>query len=248
MKKLKRHPETMSLFRKLIFSIIISVAILLVASIPVVFFSGVFRINDVSIVGNNALSKRQVYEISGIQSHWNLLTLPAKNIKKNLVANQWIKNATVEKNFFHRVVISIEERVPIAFMSWGQSVFLMDSDSFVVERATGRMPDNLVEIKVEQASDGPVTGEVLKDRKICEAIKILKEIPHIRSSIKQICPDDDRGYVLVTKRGYQIIYGDKASKSKSEILEAIMTEIEKSQRPIIYLDIRVLECPVIKPC
>jgi hypothetical protein len=89
----------------------------------------------------------------------------------------------------------------------------------------------------------------LDQRKIKECVAVMSKMPaELRGPIALANPFDGRGQVFVCRSGFKIIYGTVSdTEKKDEVMEAIMLDIKSNHRRVAYLDLRVLDSPVIVP-
>ena len=79
--------------------------------------SPVFVLKDVEIKGNTYISNEDIMRIGSITKGENLFQLKTDDVKKTLVKDLRIEQATVQRVFPSKLEIDIVERVPLAMIA-----------------------------------------------------------------------------------------------------------------------------------
>lgn len=118
------------------------------------------EIKSIEVRGGKRLSAEEVVIVSGINSGDNIITVDIASSTKNIVSNSFIKKAEVKRILPDKVIIEIEEHVPVAFiMTSGRSqstsgLYVMGSDGEMFKKFS--VTDNLdlpVVTGLEKVSD-----------------------------------------------------------------------------------------------
>lgn len=246
MRRLKRHPDEGSPVKK----ILLGVAIFCFATIAFLvyfcFFTDALSVSDVTIKGNSSLPTEYLRGLSGVDSYENLLTLPARVLDKNLRMNPWISDVDIEKKFPHTLIIRVKEREPLAVVDYEGACFLVDKEAFVLGKVEAHQYEALPRINGGSARI-PSIGLRLPSGAVSDCVEVIGEMPtFIRSEMRFADPFSEKGLVFSLRTGYEIIYGEKADyKKKNELVKVIAGEIQRNKRDIAYLDVRVVDCPVV---
>ena len=109
-------------------------SVILVGSVVALLFSPLFRINQIDIIGNNVLSNREIMEASRLLVGGGMFTFRARPAAARVVELPFAGVVTVSRHLPDRVVITVEERVPVANILLGMTTYLMvDADGMVLE-------------------------------------------------------------------------------------------------------------------
>ena len=100
--------------------------------------SDFFQITDIKINGCEKVSKRQVLEYSGVDIHSNLFSLNTNEVRRNVEAGPWIRQAEVAKNWPNRLDISVKEYSPVAMVNLEGSLHYVDKFGNVFAEAVLR--------------------------------------------------------------------------------------------------------------
>ena len=107
--------------------------LLLVFALQIIFTPLFFKVKAVNISGQAYLTKSEVLQISQIEMGKPLVTLSTKKITKNLLANPWIKEVTVEKTWPSGVNIQVTERVPSIAIPYKNQFLMISREGYVIE-------------------------------------------------------------------------------------------------------------------
>ncbi len=83
-------------------------------------------IKSIEVRGEIRLDDEDVVNLSGIESGSNIIKVNIKETEKNIRANDFIKSVTVKRILPDKVVIDVEEFIPVAFVTTG-GLYVMDN-------------------------------------------------------------------------------------------------------------------------
>jgi len=166
----KRHERVITLRSVLI------LAGLLVAAVLVMYF-GVFRIREIRVVGNSAISAADVIRLSGIRKGDSILSLSEDETERHLVSAAASEAAAKGNYNFYRlqfrylekempgtVTIAVREREACCFLTWCGILYVMDKNGMVLyetEDASMRNRMQLVEVKGLDIRAGAHVGQTI---------------------------------------------------------------------------------------
>ena len=97
-----------------------------------IYTSPQFLLGEVHIGTTEQVSTADVAEALGHLRGRHLLGLSLADVEGKLVANPWIKSATIRKELPNRLVVQIQERQPAALLRQGSELLYVDSEGFVI--------------------------------------------------------------------------------------------------------------------
>ncbi|MDD5448727.1 MAG: FtsQ-type POTRA domain-containing protein [Actinomycetota bacterium] len=246
MRKLKRHPDEGNLFKKILLAAVIFCFAAVAFLVYFCFFTDALSVSDIRMRGNSSLPEEYLRGLSGVESYENLLTLPVRVLDKNLRMNPWISDVDIERELPHTLIITVKEREPLAVVDYGGACFLVDEEAFVLEKVEAHQHETLPRINAGNTRI-PSIGLRLPSGAVSDCVEVIREMPlFIRSKIQFADPLSEKGLIFSLRTGYEIIYGGKADyKQKNKLVEAIVKEIQRSKRNVAYLDVSVVDCPVV---
>jgi cell division septal protein FtsQ len=111
--------------------LIISVVLLLGA---LVFVSIVlFQVREVAVMGCNTLDAEYVVQISGLKYGQNIFLLDKQEILDVLSNEPHIKPVSIEVTYPDRVIITVEERTPAAYIEKNGALLVIDDEGWLLE-------------------------------------------------------------------------------------------------------------------
>lgn len=91
--------------------------LLAIASLVLLFFnSGFFKIREVDVLNNSAVSDEEIILNSGLKSNLNLFQVNERQIISRLQKNPMIMKAQVKKFFPNKLLFTVEEREPACLL------------------------------------------------------------------------------------------------------------------------------------
>lgn len=107
-------------------------ALLLLAALAFVAYM-VFRVREVAVTGCETLDANDVADISGLEYGQNIFLLDKQSVMDKLSEDPRIKPVSVEPQYPDRVVITIEERQPAAYIEKNGSLIVIDDEGWILE-------------------------------------------------------------------------------------------------------------------
>ncbi|MBR6966563.1 MAG: FtsQ-type POTRA domain-containing protein [Clostridia bacterium] len=149
---------------------------LLVAALLVVYF-GVFRIREIRVVGNSAISSRDVIRFSGIRIGDSILRLSEDETEKRLINNALsaakeqdnynyycLQFRYLEKELPGTVTIAVREREACCYLTWLGIMYVMDKNGMVLYESEDTdmwRRVELVEVKGLDIRSGAQVGQTV---------------------------------------------------------------------------------------
>ncbi len=235
-----RQGEKAAIFFKRGTMLLLAVVIVAASVLGVKALSYQFGINEIQIIGNYHLEKKDVISRSKIEKGEPLLKINLGEIENRLEQNAWIKSASIKKRLPDTLLIKIEEAEPMALLNLKKRLYLMDGDGELLERLKGDGIPFLPVIK----NINPKKKEDMK-----EALKLVSIL-----NDKNIIADRDSIEIGVESYGLKINmdgelikvgYGDYSAKFDRWM--ALEPEIRKKGLPIKYVDLRFKDSVIVKP-
>ncbi len=153
--------------------------------------SSFFQTTHVEIHGNHTLSKTDILYYLGLNTRPNLLRLNLKSLYAKLTSHPWIRHASIQRRLPNTLLITIEERIPVAILKAGR-FFYVDGDGCVFDT-----------INKEVGCDFPILTGPRKPSEIRAYLPLIKEAltlisPRTNSLISEIHLDLYHGLTLIT--------------------------------------------------
>ena len=211
--------------------------------------SDLFRVNQITVQGNDRLTAQQVEDLSDIEIGTNTFKLDLGLIGTKIKENPWVEEAQVQRIFPRQVVISLQEREPVAIINLGYLYYLDKQGEIFKVLGAG---DNL---------DFPIITGFDYDRaqkhdaeyaqylqQIVALLDDLKE-RHLftLSQVSELHHEDNGSLSLFTLAGgVKIKLGCSGYSKKLDRLERIYTQLQPKLQLLDYIDLNVDEKVIVR--
>lgn len=211
--------------------------------------SDLFRVEEITVLGNKRLDEQQVWVLSDIKKGINTFDLDLNLIGRKIEQNPWIATAEVQRIFPRQVVITVTERQPVAIINLGYLYYLdkngeifkvlESSDSLDFPVVTGFDYEKARLHNTEYAQD------------LEQIVALLEDVRHRpQFDLKQISEihRDKRGdLTLFTLRGgVRVKMGRGDYKKKIDRLEKIYARLRPKLKILDYIDLNVDEKVIVR--
>lgn len=152
------------------------------------------RINNVIVESNAFYTDEEILEKAGIDSHPSSLKNLSLSIKRTLEKDKYIKKVNVYKTSIDKVVIDVQENMPLIYYLPSKKTVLMDltetDDNFTVPTLINYVPDKIYKSLLKQLSD--------MDYSIIKRISEIKYDPNEVDDERFLLTMNDGNYVYLT--------------------------------------------------
>jgi hypothetical protein len=202
--------------------------------------SDIFRLTELSVIGNRMVSQRQLIEKTGLTPGKNLLGFDVKAAEVQANKLDWVEQVDIHISWPSKVVVAVREHQPLAMVNIalekGRQLFYVDGDGAVFSP-----------VKPGQDNDFPViTGELttlgLEDDHIAAGTIAAKALGFLRLSargnailpvqaISEIHVDADAGLVVyLVDRPFPIYVGTERIQTKYYRLVKILERLYRKKK------------------
>lgn len=199
-----------------------------------------FFVYTAEIRGNAAVSAREIYTMSGIDSQSIFWINPVEVVKRIMTLPN-IKSASVSLALPAKVVIEVAERRPELLWQTGQTLWWVDQEGTVVppkEDLTGML-------RIIDDDRQPLQPGYQIDFNIVEGAQTLRVLAPDVSIIRY---SRLRGLTVATPEGWPVYLGGGAEiKAKLVVLTSILADLKERNITPAYIDLRDPLRPVYKP-
>jgi cell division protein FtsQ len=184
--------------------------------------SPVFRLRDLRVEGTKHLSAAEVRRLAGLTSDTNVVWTSGARVADRLERDPWVRSATVAKRLPAGIVISIEERTPVARVAVAGGHFALVSGDGVVlpaRGAGGRVPT----LQMAHPVAGPATVAASL-RGLEAALRVVAALPPtVRLQVTTATQRADGTVQLALDRGTKVEFGDASSAvEKGRVLRSLL--------------------------
>ena len=125
-----------------------------------------FEVKRVEVTGINRIDELKVYEITLAQKDRSMALVDIGEVRDDLIANGWIKDARISRRLPDTLVVEIIEREPAAVWQRDGKLSLIDKTGFPLEN-----------IEKEEIPDLPVIVGKKANERVTELTKLLNVAP-----------------------------------------------------------------------
>lgn len=207
--------------------------------------SPLLDVDEVRVVGAARTGEDTVRAAAGITPGEPLLTADLDAARRAVEALPWVDEATVRRDWPGRVVVTLEERTPVAFAVQGGETALVDAENRVLARLptaeAASATTGLVELVGLRVL--PVPGETLYPRAVAGLRERLPAALADRLVAIDLSRSDD--VVLRLLFAPEIRLGDLDDvEAKAAAAAAVLDRLGDAAGEVRYVDVRVPSTPV----
>lgn len=211
---------------------VVAVLLAITGLIYLVFFTSVFGVSSVEVVGATSLSQSQVVDAAAIEPGTPLVKLDTDQVRARVAAVPKVAGVEVTRSWPGTVRIQITERSPVAVVKAADGVHLIDA-SGVDFGVVPQPPAGLPALAVGRAApDDPATRG---------AVAVLGEIPQqLRAQVVTVSAATPGNIQLVLADGKTVKWGNAQNSAyKAAVLGPLLT------RPGSVFDVASPELPTV---
>lgn len=201
-------------------NILLVFVILIIILLGLAFLTDI-KINNIVIKGNTLYSDWEIIEKAGLEDYPSSLKTLSSSIKKKLEKDDYIKSANVERPSLTKVVIEVEENLPLFYYLPAQKTILADktevNDNFPVPTVINYVPDKIYSKFLKAISSVDYD--------------IVKRISEIRYDPNEV----DEGRFFLTMNDGNQVYLTLNKFTKIDDYLDIIKEFD-NKKGILYLD------------
>jgi cell division protein FtsQ len=204
--------------------------------------SPLFHVRDVRVRGNRHLSASEIVRLAEIGTDANLLTVQPNRVLRGLARNPWVRTAQVRRDLPSTLVLTVEERFPVAWVRQGRGVALVAGDGTVLARRR-KPPQGTVDIGAGEGRLRP--GDHLEGLE--EPLTVVGSLPsRLRRQVERASMR--RGEVVLRLGGgARILYGDpRALEAKNAAMTRVLRWAGEQGAELAYVDLRVARNPAVR--
>ena len=213
---------------------------LLIWSAYFLFNTATFFVYEAEIQGNIAVSSREIYAASGIDSQ-SIFWLSSAEVANKIMTLPNIKSASVALSLPARVKIEVVERQPELLWQTGETIWWVDHEGTVVP------PKEAIEgmLRIIDDDQQPVEAGRQIDPNIIRGAQRLRQFAPNVSIIRY---SRANGLTVATPDGWPVYLGDGSQiEAKLVVLTAVLADLHERNTTPVYIDLRNPLRPVYQP-
>ena len=202
------------------------------------------RVGAIRTEGNKIVPAAEILGSAGIRKGEKLLGLDLQAARTRVLANHFIKDASITREVPDRILISITERTPVAAVV-GERMLYLDEDGYVLPPARSEHIFDLPVLTGTLPAGDCVPGKQVKAENILDALALLATARRMSDDlyrrISEVHVDGGNDIVFYTSEfGVPVIFGRGAYGDKLAKFEAFWQEFASRRGPqnLHYVDLR----------
>jgi len=181
-----------------------------------VWFSTVLAVEEVRVTGAETLTVEQVETAAGVDLGQPLARVDVAGIRARVAALAPVASVEVSRRWPHRLLVAIDERVPVAVVSIGDKLRALDADGVVFgsyDKAPAGLPrvDTVLDTRPEALGEAAAVVSTLP-------AAVARRVDHIEvRTVDEIA--------LVLKDGRRVEWGSAdSSEAKARVLTVLLRQ------------------------
>ncbi len=221
------------LFQAAIFFAIVGLSAAAVAYLPI------FKLERISVAGNSYVSAEDICRIAGVYKGQHMFQVETGAAAQKLKKDLRIEQASVRRVLPNGIVIEVEERRPVACVTWDFGFLELDRTGVALNAYPKRHMQTLPLLAGIEVHDIYI-GDSVSDPQALLALEYLSGLD--RGELAQIYElnlENPDYVVAYTTNAAEIRIGVLENlKQKAEITKVFLEELRTTKKAIPFLDIR----------
>lgn len=209
---------------RLLVLIAIIIALVVCMNIPY------FGIKTIKIEGNKYVSQKQVLKDTKVEIGDNIIKTTKTQIKKRMSENPYYKAIKINKNFPDEMIITVEERVPMAVLPYGDRYVVLDIEGRVL--GLKDINPKLTEISgitIKNMEKGKIV-EPKETKEFSKSLEVLAAMNNNDLFFKDISIDGNRAVINVYDKLFVRGKTEELLKNiKNNNLQSILYDLYKKK-------------------
>ncbi len=201
------------------------------------------RPHGIEVTGNRIVSTEAVLANAQIDPQRNIWLQNVSAMQDRIESIPYVDLVRVHRYLPARVVIELDERVPVAVLKARNGDYLVDQRLRVLEVApAGAKQPQFV---MPAIAVGKV-GDFLDDENLIALRNDADKVSDAHIDARSFSYDRFGDLVVDLRGGVRVLLGDQTDiEKKIALIEPILQQVGKQKRPIATVDIRALTAPTI---
>ncbi len=202
-----------------------------------------FRLEEIVVTPPpTRLTEEALVQMTGVRRGDHLLRVSLKSVRKNLLVSPWIEEVVLARAYPGRLVISIEEEVPVALVQL-EGLYLLNREGVAFKKLGGEDPKNLPIITGLKKPTRKELKGFVRLIQIFQGTEVLKSV-----GLSEIHWDSKKGVSFFTVRPVvQVLLGKQRFEERLTRLARILPELEGQKKLPESIDLTYEKRIFLKP-
>ncbi len=208
------------------------ICLMVLVAVTGVLFGGLFRIRQITVVGNSRISQDEVIESAGIHRGMSYFAVTEDKVRRTMEQNRYLVCQRVEKFLPGTVALYVQERIARANVHVLGVTYLLDENGMVLERLSSGMNDHLpvaTGMQTREVMVGKIIGAGNEDilGAYCHLVQELIWQGYL-TGISELKVSDPDSLYLMTVDGYTVHLGqDENLRAKIGTVRAVVDKLKE---------------------
>ncbi len=229
----------------------------LIAGLISFFYIPKFRINEIAVLGAKASDENEIKgEIENFLKGKIFKILPCNNIflmpKARIAASLLqdfpiLKNAAIDRNFFQKISVLVEERKPAAILCVDETkCVFMDGNGFIFQEApsfSGGIFTKFIDARTASSSreNSAIGQETISQAELQKLLSFEKLLYGKNMIVSKILLKDGGEYEIHLKEAWRILINSKndSVQSFNNLMLVLDSNIKEKRPQLDYVDLRL---------
>jgi len=200
-----------------------------------------FKVREIRVTGVSRLTTQSVLASAAIPADATLPKLPKAAVLGRLLANPWIADATVHREFPGTVEIEVVEHVPVALVdAGGTEIWFVSADGHWLGRRSEEDTTPVPTIR-EVPGVAPVAGKTTDSEELRNALAVVTGLsPELRAQVRSVSASTVDKTALMLGENIQVFVGSAEDIGKKDEL---IRRILGKEKKLVYINVRVVDRP-----
>ncbi len=223
--------------RRLRTGAVLAAVVLALVGCVAIYNSPLFTIRTIEVVGAQHVPAAQVRALAAVPPDATLIRFPADAVAQRVGADPWIASVTVSRVFPSGMRIRVVERVPVAIVDAGPSMWLIDASGSVIATPSADASGTLPVITDVPGLDLK-PGRRTVSEPLLNAIGVLTGIsPALAATVRSVSAPTIDGTALTTADHVEIVVGEAVDlTTKDALAQRILRE---HPGKVVSIDVRI---------
>jgi cell division septal protein FtsQ len=211
-------------------------AVLVLAACIALYNSPLFAIRTVEVVGAQHVPAETVRALARVPADATLIRFPADAVAQRVGADPWIASVSVTRVFPSGMRIRVVERVPVAIVDAGASMWLIDGTGSVIATPSADASGTLPVIRDVPGLDLRAGRRTISEP-LLNAIKVLTGISStLAATVASVSAPTIDGTALTTAGNIEIVVGEAVDLPTKEALAQRI--LKEHPGKVVSIDVR----------
>jgi cell division protein FtsQ len=231
-----------------LFAVICVLTAALIYSYSYIISSPYFRIKNTVVRGCRELTEKDVLKLAAIKPSQTIFAINIKAMARRISSSPWVRNVAISRELPDRLVVEVEERIPLALLKVSEDYFLLDKDGMFFKKLTA---DDDVDVPVltGYCREGRVNVELLNKTLVLLKYLAASQIFPKISMVSEVNGSEVAGISLFTDNGLCLKLGFDNYEAKLKRLVPVVTALNRNnvQQPFLNIDLRNISKIYVEP-